>query len=290
MPLRARKTRLNVWVAGTSAALIWLAWPVNARSASLGSIVSVNLCADQLLMALAAPSRIVALGPFARDPNLSFMAKRAIQFPRLSGRSEELLVLQADAFLVGPFDNKAMRSVLERRGAKVLNVDRWLRVADVRRGVEEFASAIGEAAAGAALMDEMDRALRKLSELPRTHETTRSFLVLHRRGYVDDGGLLTELLGLAGLKDASRTGSTPPRFADVETIVSLRPDFLVLADPAPKAEDRGIELLLHPALSRLYPKNRRIYAPDNLTICGGPSTPALIGRLIEQLGRLLQRR
>lgn len=251
-------------------------------------IASVNLCADQLLLALAPASRIAALGPFARDPAVSFLAEEAKSFPQLSGRSEELVMLRADAFMVGRFDNKLMRAVLERRGAPVLTIDRWERIADVRTGTLDVAAWMGEAAAGQRLVATIDQALEQLRGLRRSHDTARSFLVVHRRGYLDEGGLAAELLGLAGLKDAS--GNARERFADVETIVSLRPDFLVLADPGARAEDRGLELLRHPALSRLYPADRRISAPDRLTICGGPSTPELIEQLGAQLRRLLQSR
>lgn len=272
-------------------ALIGVLCPLPAQSAGLGQasrIASVNLCADQLLLALAPASRIAALGPFARDPAVSFLANRAKEFPQLSGRSEELVMVRADAFMVGPFDNKHMRSMLDRRGAPVLVVNRWGVVADVIRGIDEVAAAIGEANAGRALVAEIHRALQKLRDLASTHDTARSFLVVHRRGYIDDGGLLSELLAVAGLRDASR--GAPARFADVETIISLRPDFLVVADADAPAEDRGLELLQHPALRRLYPRDRRISAPDRLTICGGPSTPVLIDRLGEQLKGLLQGR
>ena len=115
-------------VAGLLTALIGVLCPLAAQSAGIGQtsrIASVNLCADQLLLALAPASRIAALGPFARDPAVSFLANRAKEFPQLSGRSEELVMVRADAFMVGPFDNKHMRSMLDRRGAPVLMVNRW---------------------------------------------------------------------------------------------------------------------------------------------------------------------
>src|SRR5690606_16520906 len=88
-------------------------------------IASVNLCADQLLLALAPETRIVALGPFARDPRLSYLAHLAVRFPHLNGRSEELLRVKADAIAVGPFDNKFMRASLGRREVVEIVVDRW---------------------------------------------------------------------------------------------------------------------------------------------------------------------
>ena len=59
-------------------------------------------------------------------------------------------------------------------------------------------------------------------------------------------------------------------FASLETIVSLRPDFILVAEDGPFAEDQGRAFLLHPALEQLYPPDRRLVIPERLTICGGP--------------------
>lgn len=244
-------------------------------------LASVNLCADQLLLALAPARRIVALGPFSRDPAISFFAHRATVHPRLSGRSEELIELAVDAVMVGPFDNRLLRSTLERLGRQVIAVDRWTRIADVRSGVRHVARKIGEPGGGENLVAEIDQALQGLRDLAARPAARRSFLFVHRRGYVGEGGVVSELLELGGLTDLSKGSS--PRFLDVETIIKMRPDILVVAEAKIKAEDRGLELLRHPALDRLYPPGRRITAPDRLTICSGPSTPALVQHLRAQL-------
>lgn len=267
--------------AAAVAGLLTLCGDPAAAAAPPQRLASVNLCADQLLLALAPESRIVALGPFSRDPAISFLAHRATAHPRLTGRSEELIDLAVDAVMVGPFDNRLLRATLERLGRKVVTVGRWTRMADVRSGVRHFARRIGEPSAGENLVAEIDRALHGLKEFVARPAARRSFLFVHRRGYVGEGGVVSELLELAGLTDLSK--GAPPRFLDVETIIRMRPDILVVADPEIGAEDRGLELLRHPALDSLYPPERRISAPDRLTICSGPSTPVLVRHLRAQL-------
>ncbi len=51
-------------------------------------VVSFNLCADQLLLALADPGQIVALSRFSRDPGMSAAARKARSFPVASGGIE----------------------------------------------------------------------------------------------------------------------------------------------------------------------------------------------------------
>src|SRR5690606_31913639 len=97
------------------------------------------------------------------------------------------------------------------------------------------------------------------------------------------GDIVSEFLEIAGLRDAAK--GAPTRFMGVEAVIAMRPDFLVVTERNFKAEDRGLELLEHPALRRLYPESRRITAPDRLTTCAGPSTPALIRHLKDELDR-----
>jgi iron complex transport system substrate-binding protein len=245
-------------------------------------IASINLCADQMLIALSATDKIVALGPFARDPGISFYAREAVAFPQLAGRSEEIIGLGIDAIAVGPFDNKFMRAVFERRQIKEIVVDRWTTLSGVRSGVQDFADRIQEPDAGRRLVDDIDRALSELRP-PGGQTQPDSFVIFQRRGFVGETGIVSELLAIAGLRDAAQ--GVRPGFMGVEGVIALRPTFLVLSDQNPKSEDRGLELLTHPALRRLYPESRRIIVPDKLTACAGPSTPALIRRLRDQLER-----
>src|SRR3954471_4125615 len=67
-------------------------------------IVSFNLCADQLAVALADREQIAGLSPFSTDPELSVVAEQAANFPRPSQRSEATVAMQPDLVLVGPHD------------------------------------------------------------------------------------------------------------------------------------------------------------------------------------------
>ncbi len=243
-------------------------------------IASINLCADQMLLKLANPGSVMALGPFARDPLLSFLAERAQTFPQVNNRTENLLYIQADAVAVGPFDNMYLRAALRRRDVMEIVVGRWVSLSEVKQGIKSFSSTIGEEVAGASLISEIETATAELRDLVKSDQR-QSFLILHRRGYVGEGEIVAELLELAGLVNAAK--GAPAQFMSVESVVSLRPSVLVLSERGVRAKDRGLELLEHPALTRLYPPSTRITTPDRLTICSGPSTPSLIRHLRNEL-------
>ena len=50
-----------------------------------------------------------------------------------------------------------------------------------------------------------------------------------------------------------------------------------------QAIDNGTALFSHPALATAVPHERRLAVPGRLTICGGPSTPAMIEALTDEV-------
>jgi iron complex transport system substrate-binding protein len=94
-------------------------------------VVSFNLCADQLVLALADADQIAGLSPYAADPNLSVMADKARAFPRLDWQAEATIALQPDLVLIGPNDRSVTRRMLAAQGMRVAEVGF---VADPRRG------------------------------------------------------------------------------------------------------------------------------------------------------------
>ena len=87
-----------------------------AAEAKPRRIVSINLCADQLLLMLAGRENIVSLSYFATNPEISYMAEAAHGIPVNHGRSEEILLLRPDLVLTGPFTTRTTAALLRRSG------------------------------------------------------------------------------------------------------------------------------------------------------------------------------
>lgn len=247
------------------------------------SIVSANLCADQLVLALADRAQIVSLSPFARDANISFLAREATGVPQNTGAAEELIRLSADLVVLGRYDNRLTRDFLATKERPFAMVDSWVSLDETRREITSLAARFGHAERGAALIATIDASTGALAALagkvPR-----RSFLILHRRGYVLHAGLAGDLAVKAGLRNAAGdVGLRANGFVDLERVVAARPDYLMVAESPDRPEDQGEALLEHPALRRLYPPARRLVVPDLLTICPGPAIPALAARLAQEI-------
>lgn len=251
-------------------------------------IVSINACADQLLLALADPAQIAALSIYATDPAYSYLADQAKAFPHDAGVAETVIQHEPDLVFAGRFTKRETRSMLKRLGFKVVELDTVKSVDDSIQQIRDVAAMLGHSERGDALITRIEAARTKAAAaVPAgTHQPTVA--VYQRRGYVTGQNTLTgELLRLAGFADmggklAGKTGG----FVPLERIVSSRPDLLVVADPHVVAADQGSALLAHPALRELYPPERRIALPGRLTICAGPSLPEAIETLAAERARL----
>jgi iron complex transport system substrate-binding protein len=115
-----------------------------------------------------------------------------------------------------------------------------------------------------------------------------SVLPLSRRGWVSGSdSLVSSLLSETGLFNAaSDLGGGTGGFASLETIVNAKPDFLLVSEAGDRAEDDGRAFLLHPALERFYPPEKRIVIPERLTVCGGAMLPDALDLLVSELQRV----
>ncbi len=250
-------------------------------------IVSINMCADELLLALADPGQIVALSPYAADPQMSFMADAAAKFRHDAAEAETVVDLRPDLVLSGRFTKRATREMLTRLGYRLELLDAPRSIDQSIAQIRQVAALVGHPERGTALVRRIEAA-RKAAAAAAKGRPHPSAAVYQRRGYVTGGDTLTgELLSIAGFaNDGGRLAGKTGGFVSLETMVADHPDYIVVAAGDPRAIDQGTALLSHPALSALYPPSRRIVLPEKLTVCGGPSLPAALDRLAEDAARI----
>ncbi|MDJ1158797.1 ABC transporter substrate-binding protein [Chelatococcus sp. SYSU_G07232] len=277
----ARKFRL-----GRALALVLVlglaAPPVLAQEAPPRRVVSLNLCADQLLIALADRNQIASLSPLARDASMSFLAQEAQSLPVNGGSGEVILTEGADLVLAGRYGSRARRELIERRGVPVAVLDPWRDLDQGRAQIRDLAARLGHPVRGEALIAAIDAALARSHNVARE---PRSVLVLYRRGWVPgEASLVAEFLRHMGLEPMqARLGLPQGGLVRLERVVAMPPDYVLLDESDAAAIDNGTALLVHPALKAAVPPERRLVLPGRLTICGGPSTPAAIDALAAEI-------
>jgi iron complex transport system substrate-binding protein len=245
-------------------------------------VVSLNLCADQLLLLLADREQIASLSPLSRDRSISYLADQAGGLPVNGGKGEAILFSGADLVLAGSYGQQARTALLRRQGLEVLPLEPWRTLDHGRQQIRSLAQRLGHPDRGERLIGDIDAALARTGNIV---PSSRSILTYYRRGYVPGlDSLTSELLrhvGFSPHQDA--IGLRRGGVARLESIVMAPPDYMLMDDATGQAIDNGSALLLHPALAGAVPDRKRLVIPGRLTICGGPSTPAAIDALAAEI-------
>ena len=254
--------------------LLAFALALPARAAPPRHIVSLNLCADQFLIALADRGQIAGLTRLSHMPDMSPIAAEAARFPEVGSSAEALLAAQPDLILTG-WPGQADPAVRAGLRTHVLAVPPANSYADIVGQVRLVAKAVGHPDRGEALIRRMDDAL---AAIPRTG---RGWIAAdyQRRGYLSGAGtLMDDMMRRVGLRNLTTELGLPALARlSLEQFVAHRPDFLITSRG--KARDLGSAMLDHPAISGIP----RLRLPGSLVDCGGPSYPQAIRLLSDQL-------
>lgn len=130
-------------------------------------IMSLNICTDQLLLALVPERRIASVTFMAREQQPLRLWPMAARIPVNYGSAEEVLAARPDLVLTGPFMPALTRQLLERSGARIVEVplaEDFDQIAAVTRSV---ARALGAEARGEVLVAHMREDLRAMASTLR---------------------------------------------------------------------------------------------------------------------------
>jgi len=165
------------------ALLIGYLWGISAAVAQPRpqQVASLNLCTDQLLVALADRQQIASLSRLAHDPSVSFMAEQAAGLPLNKGGAEVLLFSKPDLVLTGTHGQQDQVAVLKAQGLDVLQLGPWSGLAEGREQIRILAGRLGHADRGEALIARIDAALNRAKD---SIPNGRGILVYERGGWV----------------------------------------------------------------------------------------------------------
>lgn len=228
-------------------------------------IVSLNLCTDQLLLALADRAQIAGLTSIARDPEMSAAAAQARGVPMLRASAEELFAAKPDLILGMPASGHPMLQPLRAQGYRTVDLQSAESYAAIVAQIRTVAAAVGHPARAEALIRRMDGELAKIGK----RKGGKVAAYYQRRGYMTGTDtLIDDLMKRVGLTNlAAKLGKPPLSQISLEEMVAARPDFLIVESASDRVVDQGTEMLHHPALRRIP----RISIPQAWTVCGGPA-------------------
>jgi iron complex transport system substrate-binding protein len=248
-------------------------------------IVSFNVCADQLVLALADPDQIVGLSPYAADPTISTEVDKARDFPRLGWQAESVIPLNPDMVLVGfEWDRSLTQRILRALGFRVHSVGVAPDLAAAYAQIRDTAALLGHPERGEVLIAQIEAARARLAA---ARQRAMSALLVGNGGYTaGPASLAVALMAEAGFVPPPGAPAGYGGYVPLEKLIVLHPDYLVVSSLIEQPDAQGAVYLTHPALLGLYPQARRIVLPSRYTLCGGPSLIAAFDYLTGIVTRL----
>lgn len=238
-------------------------------------VASINVCTDQLVLALADDAQIVSLSVSAASPAASFYAvrARALGRPQVNG-TEDALLLNPDLVLTGAWEY-ATRQALARFGVRAEGFDEPTDLDAVAAQIRRAGELLEQPARAEALVAELQVARQRARAHPATGERV---VLYYTGGYTYGAGtLLDAMLGeLGAVNLAAANGVVGVGRLDLETLVADRPTRILSDDSiAGRAPRIDTQLLRHPALVRAMPGTAATAFPLRYWICGASAAAAL---------------
>lgn len=232
-------------------------------------VASLNLCTDELVLALAAPDQIVSVTHLAQDPAETPLWRQARRYRRNDGSLLSVAPLRPDLVVTMGGGARDRLRIAERLGIATIDLPFAARIADVETSIRRVAAALGRRAAGEAL-------IQRISALQASAPPVRADTIWLGGGgrTVSAGGLEAQWMALAGMRQRTLQGDR----VGLETLIARPPQILLRSDYRQGQYSASQRWLTHPAARRV--RGARILPTDGRRwTCMGPT-------LIDEIHRL----
>lgn len=262
------------------------AQPVPRRSARPMHVMSLNLCTDQLVLALLPPQRIASVSQRSRDPGNSLMAVAARRVAINHGLTEEVLQTGPDLVIAGTYTTPATRALLKKLGWPLLEVAPADTIPQIRAITRQVALAVSERPRGEQLLTGMDG---KLAALARHPAPALRVAAWDGAGFAaGPGSLYDTVLRLAGaINVAADPELTKAGTPDTELLLAEAPALLVRGGPwHGGGDDRDglrADTAGHPLVRQIWGRDRTLAIDQAYYVCG---TPFVADEALRLQGRL----
>jgi len=264
----------------------------NTASDKPRRVASTMVAADEILLDLIGPKRLVAVTRFSVRPSWSVAAKKA---RAVKGRihtvgGEAVLKHRPDLCVLADYAQAETALVLERAGVRIVRLQSARGLATIRQTIRILGDAVGEPKRARRMLARMDatvatyrKAVLPLSKLPEVMSATNGFLA-------GKNTIFDDIVRLAGGQNVAwRLGLTGHSRVDTEVIWRANPSFVLM-----QAADKKRALAAaraDPVLSKLaaVTAGRVLYLPRALLSCASHHIVHSIWALLQQLHPQLSR-
>jgi iron complex transport system substrate-binding protein len=233
-------------------------------------IVSLNMCADDLVLRIAKPANIASVTWLSRDPQNSNLYDRAPQVPVNHGLAEEIVPLEPDLVIAGTFTARTAVALIKRTPVRLVELGIPKSFAEVRSQIAHVAELVGEPAEGARLIKAMEARLAAVG--PPSGSRPRAIVLNPNGATVGRGTLVAEIMELAGLDNvAAELKMENYGLVPLENVVLNSVDMLIVSASRDGPPSLATDILRHPVLAKLADRVKVVSIPTRLWNCGGPA-------------------
>lgn len=230
-------------------------------------IASQTLGADEILLAICPPERIVALSKLAEDENYSNVVAEARQ---ISGRTtegpEQILQLQADLIFVASYSRAETVQLLKASHAPVFRFANFNSIADIRTNIRTVGHAIGADVEADKLIRQMDESLAVIRDRAPREAPPPRIMSFGQGGYTAGANTIFDDLARAvgAINLSAENGIDGYDKISVEKTVEWQPDYIVAGANLGERESVRSGLLSDPVIATTQVgRAQRIIVIDN---------------------------
>jgi iron complex transport system substrate-binding protein len=223
-------------------------------------VASLNLCADELVLMLAAPEQIVSVTHLAQQEAETPLWRQAVRYRRNDGSLLSVVALRPDLVVTMGGGGRDRVHIAERLGIPIVDLPFAQSLADVVESIGRVAAALGRPEAGTALLRRMTGVMQSMPA------ARRDTIWLGGGGRtVSAAGLEAQWMALAGMRQRAMQGDR----VSLETLLVRPPAILLRSDYRQGQYSSGQRWLAHP-LARYAQAGRTIPTDGRLWTCMGP--------------------
>lgn len=239
--------------------LFW--FTLSAHAAPINKVLSLNLCADILLLNLAEPELQLSITFLAQDMPPHVTLPKSVQFNW--GILEEVVQFQPDLVFAHTFTNSLLLQNLEQLQFRVIKLEAAQNIDDIYHNLTKVGEAIQNPQRAQHIINQMQHRLKQMPQFQQ-----QSTLVFYPNGFtVGQHTLASHIMTQLGLHNiADEMGIQFWGKTTLEQILQYQPHFIILSQSETQAPALATRLLQHPSLSQQL----HIKIDNRLWHCGTP--------------------
>ena len=194
-------------------------------------IVSLNLAADEVLLALIPPTHIAALTYLADDPTFSNVTTEARAIAhKVKANAEHVLAVQPDLVIVSAHTDAGVKQLLRTTGVALIELRSFMSLADVEANILTIGQATGESDKARALVAMMEQRFQEIQQ--RVAGSPRPRVLYYAAGgfVLGKDTTMNEMIAYAGGRNvAVEAGVQGGKKISQEKLVALNPAVILVS-------------------------------------------------------------